>query len=289
MVEMAIDQLIRQGAQILRENNVDNPVLDSQLILANVLHVDKLYVMTNFNEIVTKGIEKKFINDIVKRSKGMPVQYIVGMQEFMSLNFKVNENVLIPRPDTEILVEEVIKYANKLSSCRILDIGTGSGCISISLAKYIVNAHVYTVDISEKALEIARHNAKQNGVDHKIEFFVGDSFKPFISRNEVFDIIVSNPPYIPTDDIEHLGVNVKDYEPRAALDGGKDGLDFYRRIITHANEFLTENGLVFFEIGYNQADEVIELFKLNSFDDISITKDLAGRNRAVKAVLSKHK
>lgn len=288
MVGSTIKEILDKGVELLRENHIQNPILDAQLILANLLKVDKLYIMTNIDQKISQDIEKNFINDILKRTKNMPLQYIVGLQEFMGLTFNVNSNVLIPRPDTEILVEEVIKKIKPEKNYDILDIGTGSGCISISLAKFIENCQIFSVDISSEALKIAKDNAKLNDVEDKIVFLNGDIFEPFIS-GEKFDIMVSNPPYIETDVIETLDANVRDYEPRLALDGGIDGMDYYRRIINQADKYLNSNGLIFFEIGFKQANSTINLLKENGFADINIAKDLAGLDRVISARLCRGK
>lgn len=282
MVGKTIGELLNQGVKLLKESNIETPILDAQLILAKILKVDKLFVMTNINQEVSDSIEKKFINDILLRTKGMPVQYIIGSQEFMGLEFKVNNCVLIPRADTEILIEQVLQSVKSDKEYKILDIGTGSGCISISLAKYIKDSQIYSADISKSAIEVAGQNAKTHNVEDKIKFFVGNIFEP-IGNNIKFDIIVSNPPYIPTDTIQTLDVNVKQYEPGLALDGGADGLDFYRDIISNAKNYLVSEGMIFLEIGYDQAQSVIKLLKQNDFADINIVKDLAGCDRVVKA------
>lgn len=283
MVESTINELIKYGATILDENNVQNPILEAQIILALNLNEDRLYVLTNVDEKVKEDVVNKYINDILRRCSGEPTQYITKMQEFMSLKFKVNEAVLIPRPDTEILVEQVVRCASAQKVQSILDVGTGSGCIAVSLAKYIDNAVIHAVDISETALEIAKFNAELNGVEDKVVFYKGNLFSPFETMNMKFDVIVSNPPYIPTKQIEKLDINVKDYEPRLALDGGEDGLDYYRKILKDVDSFLKKDGLIFFEIDITQAGAVKELLRIYNFTDILVVKDLAGLDRVVQA------
>lgn len=215
----------------------------------------------------------------------MPLQYITHQKEFMKLNFYVDENVLIPRADTEILVEEVINHCkeNHEKSYSILDLCSGSGAIGISLAKYIENSKVLCADISDKALEIAKKNAKSNNVNN-IEFIKTDMFK---NIEEKFDLIVSNPPYIKKDIISKLDIEVQK-EPLIALDGGIDGLDFYRIIIDNSNKYLNKNGKLFLEIGYDQKDEVINLLRRSgNFGEIYSKKDLYGNDRAVGASISK--
>lgn len=285
MVEKTISEIIKRGVEVLERSGIENPLLDAQLILGKALKVSRVYILTNLNQKVSLEAKEQFVVDIQKRTQGMPVQYITGVQEFMSLEFKVNADVLIPRPDTEILVEEILKEVNSDKHYEILDIGTGSGCIPISLAKYINNALVHTVDISKAAIEVAKYNAEANGVLDGVKFYKGDIFEPF--TDQIFDIIVSNPPYIPTEVIDTLEKNVKDYEPKSALDGGNDGLKFYRKIIVDAAKYLKSGGMLFFEIGFNQAEDVIKLLKDSNYADIKLVKDLAGRDRVVKSVMNK--
>ncbi|MCG8482889.1 MAG: peptide chain release factor N(5)-glutamine methyltransferase, partial [Clostridia bacterium] len=219
-----------------------------------------------------------------KRLEGMPLQYITGTQEFMGLDFMVNQDVLIPRPDTEILVENVLKAVDLThpSGISIFDIGCGSGAIGVSLAYYASKVDVSCVDISCAALKAAKQNAVTHNVHHKMHFFEGDIFAPI--KHQKFDMIVSNPPYIPDESIDSLQIEVSKYEPRSALAGGKDGLDFYRRIVKDAPHYLKNNGLIFLEIGYDQAAAVKDLLKSESvYDGIEVIKDLAGHDRVVKA------
>lgn len=283
MVENTIGQLIQKYSTILKNKNIDNPILEAQLLLANILEVEKLYVMTNYLKEVPKHIIEKFETDVELRCGNMPIQYIIGSQEFMSMQFNVNSSVLIPRPDTEILVEEVIRNYNKDSEYNILELGTGSGCIAISLAKIFDNSIVHAVDISIDALKIAQKNAMLNYVESKIKFYNGNLFEPIGESHNYFDILVSNPPYIPKMIIESLNSNVRDYEPRIALDGGDDGLDFYRIICKESKNYLKKSGMIFLEIGYDQAKNVKELLKINNFDDIYVVKDLSGNDRVVTA------
>lgn len=283
MVNSTIKQLLDQGVIALKNKNIENPLLEAQLILAHNMNVDRLFILTNLEKTVEDNVIKSYIRDIERKSNGMPTQYIIGMQEFMGLDFEVTEDVLIPRPDTEILVGQVLESIEVNKNYNILDIGTGSGCIAVSIAKYAKNVIIHAVDISEKALKIAKYNAIKNNVEERIKFYQGDIFSPFIDNNIKFDRIISNPPYIERDEIQKLDVNVKDYEPSLALDGGEDGLEFYRRIISNAKSYMNDNGLIFFEIGYNQANSVEELLKNNLFADIIVTKDLAGLDRVIKS------
>lgn len=276
---MILKDVLKKGIEILKNCDNKAPALEAGVILSYVAKKDKIYLYTHSNEEFSEVDLKAYLNLMTIRAKGKPLQYITGHQEFMSLDFIVGEEVLIPRSDTEVLVEAVIAEAKKRGQekSEILDIGTGSGCIAISLAHYIAQSLVTAVDISPKALEMAKMNAAQLKVRDKITFIESSLFSELIFK---FDIIVSNPPYIETDQIRTLQTEVKDYEPMNALDGGMDGLDFYREIVTKAPDYLKPHGLLAFEVGYTQADEVRQMMK-KEFEDIVILKDLSGNDRVV--------
>ena len=279
-----IKTILRKGTDILKAVNNQSAVTDSRVILSYVLNCGNVFLYSHSDYMLTECEMKKFKELIQLRSEGTPLQHITGCQEFMSLDFTVNSNVLIPRQETEILVETLINYANnlkttdKIKHIKILDIGTGSGCIAISLAFYIKNCYIEAVDISGDAINLAKHNAALNGVDNRITFILSDLFEDI--GNNKFDIIVSNPPYIEKKQIDNLQTEVKDYEPILALDGGADGLDFYRKIIGKAVYYLNNNGLLAFEIGYNQAKDVTCLMEQN-FSKIEVIKDLDKNDRVV--------
>lgn len=245
------------------------------IIIMNTLNIDKsrLFIDISVSKDLVCDIEEK-----VRRLKNNePVEYITGHKEFMSLDFSVNTSTLIPRADTEILIEEILKLCDG-KKITIFDVGTGSGCIAISLAYYLPQSTVYAFDISEKALETAKINAVKNGVDTRVKFIKQDILKGFPALDIVPDIIVSNPPYIETEVIETLEDKVKNYEPLSALDGGQDGLIFYRKIINENP--LQENGILAFEVGFNQGYSVSELMK-NDYSNVQVIKDLGGNNRVV--------
>jgi len=241
----------------------------------NTLNIDKskLFIDISVSEDKIAEIENK-VSRLVKNE---PVEYIIGHKEFMSLDFRVNPSTLIPRADTEILVENIIKIYGA-SPVNIFEIGTGSGCIAISLAKYLPDAKIIACDISEEALKTARENAILNAVESKIKFIKQDILAGFPDLEFIPDCIVSNPPYIESDIVLTLENKVKDFEPLSALDGGEDGLIFYKKIIESA--ILKENGVLAFEIGFNQGESVSELMQ-EKFNDIRIIKDLAGNDRVV--------
>lgn len=255
---MTIKEAIEKGNIMLKGNNIDTPKLKSRLIMQYLLNKSRQYLIVHDNEQISKMQEQKYMQLVERIKNGMPIEHITHQKEFMKLNFYVSEDVLIPRQDTEILVEEVIEISKKVNARKILDLCTGSGAIGISLAKYITNSQITAVDISEKALNIAKKNAKINNVENQITFVKSDLFK---SLGVVkFDIIVCNPPYIKSEIIKTLNENVKK-EPIIALDGGIDGLDFYRRIINQSYKYLKYGGYLCLEIGYDQKIDVIELIE----------------------------
>ena len=284
---MILKDVLKEGVDFLKSLGNEAPAFEAGVILCHILRCQKVFLYTHDDYKLNEKEYREFIEAVRKRANGVPLQYITGHQEFMSLDFKVTPDVLIPRQDTEILVESVIEYVKKDSkenSIEILDIGTGSGCIAVSLAHYIKNSRVVAMDISQKALDVAKYNAQKNNVMNRMDFICGDIFTDldniFGNYKKEFDIIVSNPPYIPSDEIAYLEKQVKDFEPPEALDGGRDGLDFYRIIIKYGVNFLKKQGLLAFEVGINQAGDVLDMMKEKHFN-IRIIKDLSGIERVV--------
>lgn len=274
---MTIKQAITKGMIMLKSNNVESPKLKARLLLQYVLDKPRQYIIVYDNKEIDKQQQWQYFVNIEKLTKGVPLQHITHRQEFMKMDFFVDENVLIPRPDTEILVEEVIKIARKYNSPRILDLCTGSGAIAISLKKFVPNADITAVDISEKALEIAKKNAEK--LEAKINFVKSDLFDKLDNRK--FDIIVSNPPYIRKDEIKKLSEEVQK-EPKIALDGGEDGLDFYRIITEQAINYLKTGSFLCFEIGYNQKNDVIKIIEDDqNYKNTYCKKDLYGNDRII--------
>ena len=273
---MTINGIVKNGIIKLKENNIEEPLLKIRILVASVLNKPKEYIMAHSEDKLDEVHEKKILEGIEQLMNYVPIQYITNNQEFMKLNFFVNQNVLIPRSDTEILVEEVINtYKNE--PVKILDMCTGSGCIAISLKKYMQNSEVCGIDISKEALKVAQLNAKNNNVD--VKFKCSDMFTDI--KNKDFDVIVSNPPYIKTQVINSLDREVKN-EPIIALDGGEDGLYFYKKIIKESFNFLTDNGMIFLEIGYDQKDELIELINTDKrYELVKTKKDLGDNDRIV--------
>ena len=278
---MTIKETLRKGMIQLKTENVTEPNLKARLIMQYILNKPRQYLIIYDNQVLTLRQEVNYFKAIKRLINGEPIQHITHQQEFMKLNFFVNEDVLIPRPDTEILVEEVIRKAENISNPVILDLCTGSGAIAVSLAKYIKNVHICAVDISSKALEIAKKNAELNGVKNNIEFIESNLFDKIKERK--FDIIVSNPPYIETETIKTLSKDVQS-EPKIALDGGKDGLDFYRKIADSGSKYLNRQGYICLEIGYNQRIAVRQILENKKrYVNINCIKDLCGNDRVITA------
>lgn len=275
---MKIKDIKALGIQKLNENNIDDAIYKVNKLLQYILKIKKIDLILKENEYVDIKIEKKYIELLDELIKGKPLQYITHSQEFMKLNFFVDENVLIPQPDTEILVEKALELIKDSKNMSILDLCTGSGAIAISIKKYANNVNMYASDISKKALNIARLNAKNN--DTEIKFIESNMFENI--KNLKFDIIVSNPPYIETDAIINLPKDVQN-EPILALDGGLDGLTYYKIIRDNGYSFLKHNGKILIEIGYNQNNRVVNLFKENrNYKNIEIYKDLSNIDRVIK-------
>lgn len=274
---MTIKEMLSKGMIILKGNNVDSPKLKARLLLQYILKKPRQYLIVYDNEEVGKKEQWEYFVNIEKLANGIPLQHITHHQEFMKMDFYVDENVLIPRPDTEILVEETIKIAKKMNQPKILDLCTGSGAIAISIAKNVPDAKVYAIDISQKALDVAKKNAKE--LDAKVKFIKSNLFDKMDKMK--FDIIVSNPPYIKKDVINCLSKEVQK-EPELALDGGIDGLDFYRKITAQAIDYLKFGSYLCFEIGYDQKDEVFDIInKQEHYSNTYCKKDLGGNDRVI--------
>lgn len=279
MEKTSYRKLLTKAANILKDANIENIEYDIKTILRDTFDIDyNKFVMDMDNEFETdKSLEYEFISRIEKRKKYIPLQYIINKQNFYGLDLYVNESVLIPRYDTENIVDCIVKDFEGSKDISVLDLCTGSGCIAISLKKNGFEK-VFALDISDKALEVAKHNAYIHNAD--ITFIKSDLYKEL--PNDIrFDLIVSNPPYIRTGEIEKLDDEVKDFEPKLALDGGKDGLDFYKKILNLSKDFINKNGSLYFEIGYDQAKDVVDIAKKEGYYNIKIIKDLSGKDRGI--------
>lgn len=276
---MTIKELLNQGIIMLKNEDIDGPKNKARSILQYTLKMSREHLIIYDNKEVTPEQRDEFTKNLKRLISGEPLQYITGVQEFMKLNFIVTKDVLIPQPDTEILVEEVINIAKSLENPTILDLCTGSGAIAISIAKNVPNCKIMATDISKNALDIAKQNARFNGVLNNIEFIESNLFNKI--KDQKFDIIVSNPPYIATEEIITLPKDVQQ-EPKIALDGGKDGLDFYRKISENAFKFLNRQGFLCLEIGYNQRRDVIQIIKAQKrYVNTYSKKDLCQNDRVI--------
>ncbi|MCL1808661.1 MAG: peptide chain release factor N(5)-glutamine methyltransferase [Clostridiales bacterium] len=285
-MSLFVKDIIQMAEAQLEKCGIINAKLDAELIFRHIFGVDKIGFFKLWGTEVDDGICDLYLDLVALRGSGMPLQYITGEQEFMGFTFQVNPNVLIPRQDTEILVEEaiaIIKSMNK-KSCSVLDLGCGSGAVGISIAKMCECARVAASDISEEAIKTARQNAKALNVEKKMSFAAGDWFAPFKKKlgSKKFDLIVANPPYIKSSVIPNLQTEIKDHEPHLALDGGTDGLAHYRSIVPFAHLHLKREGVIALEIGYDQAIAVANIAdEFGKFNDLRLIKDLAGRHRVL--------
>lgn len=281
---MTIKELTAAGAQRLTEAGVEEALIDTRLLLSYVLGVDRSYIYTHPDDELPEDKARRFESLIDERAERTPLQHIVGEQEFMGLTFKVNEHVLIPRQDTEILVEEALKELH--DGMDILDLCTGSGCVILSLLHYSNSCRGTGVDISSEALLVAGQNARSLGIP--LELLEGDvlelGFELKIPEGRLFDMIVSNPPYIPTEDIATLMPEVRDHDPYIALDGGVDGLLFYERIADIARDLLKPGGSLLLETGCDQGESVCAILADRGFGFIERIKDYGGNHRVVKCV-----
>jgi release factor glutamine methyltransferase len=268
-------QLLQTGRELLKQQGIADADVDAWYLLAHVFKINRTDLLFRGDTAVEQLSEERYLELIEQRAGHIPLQYITGYQEFMGMEFEVNGDVLIPRQDTETLVEEVLKVCENRS---VLDMCTGSGCIIVSLAVLGRPKRAIGADISEKALAVAARNVKRQ--EATVELIRSDLFEGITGS---YDILVSNPPYIPSGEISDLMPEVRDFEPAMALDGSEDGLLFYRRISEGAKHFLNPNGLLFYEIGHNQGEDVKLILQEESYTDIVIKKDLSGLDRVVSA------
>ncbi len=267
--------------QYFAEKGLENPRLDAEILLCSVLKCQRITLYVHFDQPLEEHELAQYRGYVARRAAAEPLAYILGSRAFMKYDFKVTPDVLVPRPETELLVECAARLAGFIETPKILDIGTGSGAIIVSLLDMLPQAEGTAVDVSPGALEVARGNARQMGVDGRLTLLRSDLYAA-LPQGAQFDVIISNPPYIPSADIDGLAADVK-REPRLALDGGADGLDFYRRIIAGAPAFLKTGGFMAFEIGIHQGDAVAELCRRAGFGLVAVRRDYAGIERMVFA------
>ena len=280
---MNIREILQQTTLSFAESGLGTPRLDAEVLLSHCLGADRTGLYSNEEEQIDEELREEFRRLVARRRQGEPIAYIVREKEFWSLSFEVDDRVLVPRPETEIIVEEVLAICKAVKGkvLRILEIGAGSGVISVSLASELKEALFWATDISEGALAVAERNAARHGVSGRITFLRGDLFAPVSGS---FHIIVSNPPYIPEDEFDGLPPDIRQFEPRVALVGGSDGIEVHRKLIRQAVSFLEEGGWIFLEIGAGQRRRTEQILKtVGSYDEIGFRKDYGGADRVVRA------
>lgn len=283
---MNVGEILLKSYGILKKVGIESYLLDSQLLLSKVLNVDKLFIMLNRDFDVNPEQEEEFSKLIQLRERRMPIKYILSECEFMGMNLIVKPGVLIPRPDTEILVEEVIKHINEKAYTKVCDVCTGSGAIGIAIAEFIKDTKVTLYDISEDAIAVAKLNIERFDLASRVNVESSDLLNSAIQQNKKFQVVVSNPPYIRESVIPTLMDDVKNYEPYIALSGGSDGLDFYRRITSESLLVLEKGGLLAFEIGYDQREEVQDILLKSGFNRTECISDLSGNDRVIIGTLT---
>ncbi len=278
---------INKVKNILENHGIQDASREAELIVSFSLKKDRIIIYRDDPDILP-GTEKDIDNIVSRRIKREPLQYIIGFTDFYGLKIKVIHGVLIPRPETELLVEESIKIIKNIrnNEIKVLDLCTGTGCIAIAIAKYFPDIIVYGTDISNNAIECARENAEINQISNTI-FIAGNLFEPF-KETILFDIIISNPPYIKTSEIDNLQPEISKWEPREALNGGKDGLDYYRKILKLAKNYLKPNGFILFETGEGQAEQIAKIAEEKNYSIYSIKKDYSGIERILIIKLKKN-
>jgi len=275
---MNIENTLNEGASILQKNKISNPQLDSEILLSNSIKRDKKHIILNPKELLNSKQSEKFRSLIERRKKGEPIAYLINKKEFWKDEFFVNKDVLIPRPDTELIIEQVLKIYSKDVQLQVLDIGTGSGCILLSILKERPNFYGTGIDISKKSINISKFNAKQLNLMNRVKFFHSsvDNFK--IGK---YDIIVSNPPYIESLNLKYLEKDVVNFEPKLALSGGLDGFLKIRKVINKAAILIKKNGKFILEIGFNQKNKVIKILKEEGFYVNKAIKDYGNNDRCI--------
>jgi release factor glutamine methyltransferase len=275
---MNIENILNEGINILQKNKIPSPQLDSEILLSNLINKDKKHIILNPKESLSSEQSEKFKILIERRKKGEPIAYLINKKEFWNDEFFVNKDVLIPRPDTELIIEQVLKIYSKGSQLQVLDIGTGSGCILLSILKERINFYGTGIDISKKSINVSKLNAKRLNLNNRVKFFHSsvDNFK-----NGKYDLIVSNPPYIELSNLKYLEKDVVNFEPRLALSGGFDGFSKIRKVINKAKTLIKKNGKFILEIGFNQKNKVKELLKEEGFYTNKTIRDYGNNDRCI--------
>jgi len=275
---MNIENILIEGTNTLKQSGVSNPQLDCEILLSNSINKDKKYIILNPKQILNDGQLSDFMSLIEKRKKGEPIAYLINKKEFWNYEFFVNKDVLIPRPDTELIVEEVLKIYSKNTHLQVLDIGTGSGCILLSILKERKYFYGTGIDISKKSINVSKFNAKKLNLENRVKFF-HSSVDNFITGK--YDIIVSNPPYIELVSLKYLEKDIVNFEPKLALSGGFDGFSKIRKVINKANCLIKKNGKFILEIGFNQKNKVKEILKQEGFYINKAVRDYGNNDRCI--------
>jgi release factor glutamine methyltransferase len=275
---MNIENILNEGINILQKNKIANPQLDSEILLSNSIKRDKKHIILNPKEVLNSEQLGKFKSLIERRKKGEPIAYLINKKEFWKDEFFVNKDVLIPRPDSELIIEQVLKIYSKDVQLQVLDIGTGSGCILLSILKERSNFYGTGIDISKKSINVSKFNAKQLNLTNRVKFFHSsvDNF-----NNGKYDMIVSNPPYIEQLSLKYLEKDVVNFEPKLALSGGFDGFSKIRKVINKASILIKKNGKFILEIGFNQKNKVIKILKEEGFYVNKAIKDYGNNDRCI--------
>lgn len=281
---MKLREVIAKGMSALEAHGRPDAAIDSKLLMLHLLEKDTNWMLMHYGDEVEEAVYDHYMRLVEERASGVPLQHITHSQEFMGLPFYVDHRVLIPRQDTETLVETILEYGQQINFQSGVEIGMGSGCISISLAHYMPKLHMLGIDISSDALEVARHNILNNQVSDRVHVLESDVFENYQKPAQSLDLIVSNPPYISTEECKQLMTEVIQYEPTMALTDGGDGLRFYREITQAAKHYLKDGGLLAYEIGYDQGLAVCQLLEEAQFKQVRLIQDLAGKDRVVVGI-----
>ncbi len=276
---MILEKIIHQGSKTLKNNNIETYQLDAQIILSEIMGVNKEFLITNNEILISEDIVKKYNSAITRRTKREPIAYIIGKKEFWSNDFRVNSSTLVPRPETELIIYKIINFF-KNKKLNVLDIGTGSGCLLLTILKELPFSRGVGIDISPKAIKIAKINCKNLNLTNRARFKVFNLMNYNVGK---FDLIISNPPYIPSTDIKNLSKDIINYEPISALDGGLDGLDLIKKVIYKSNNLIKRDGLLALEIGNNQYQKVSNLIKSNGYRELYKIFDF---RRNVRCIIS---
>tara|TARA_B100000579_G_scaffold431016_1_gene445394 strand:- start:1127 stop:1978 length:852 start_codon:yes stop_codon:yes gene_type:complete len=274
---MNLENAINNGTKILEKNSIKSAKLDSEILMSKVINKERKFIVLNQNKYLEKNFYNCFKDLIYQRSKGKPIAHLIGKKDFWNFEFKVNKDVLVPRPDTELIIEEVLKRTKNKSKLKLLDIGVGSGCILLSILNEKKDFYGIGIDLSKKCIELSKINAFNLGISNKVKFFKTDVDNFNYGK---YDLVVSNPPYINQIDLKNLDKEVN-FEPKLSLDGGLDGLSVIKKVINKASELIKINGMLILEIGFNQKERVKKILRNKGFYINKVLKDYANNDRCI--------